>query len=234
LTLVPARASIEHVYALQASLFGSVEPGVDPGLGGLSRLELDEWCWIDHLQGWLAGSDEVFEALRSGLGWHQRRVVMYDRLVDEPRLVWWRSTSEPDAEPLPVLTQARHALAERYDRVFDSIGVNYYRDGSDSVAWHGDRNRFWSDDTVIAIISVGQPRPFLLRPRGGGQSRKFELGHGDLLVMVGGCQDRWEHCVPKVAHAGPRISITFREGAPDPTPGIPLPRYARQYAKLTA
>jgi len=206
------------MYVLQGSLFGGLEPDVDPAFAGLVRRRLDEWCWVDHAPGWLSGADHVFAALRDGLHWGQRRVVMYDRIVDEPRLSWWRTVEEPDADPHPVLAYARRVLGEHYAKPFDSVGVNYYRDGRDSVAWHGDRNRFWTDDLVIAIVSTGARRPFLLRPRGGGPSIRYDLGPGDLLAMGGACQDRWEHCVPKVAHAGPRISVTFRHGLPGPPP----------------
>ena len=106
-------------------------------------------------------------------------------------------------------------LSARYGEAFDSIGFNCYRDGSDSVAWHGDRHRHTVDDPVVAIVSVGAARPFRLRPRGGRPRppASFDLGRGDLFVMGGACQHDWEHCVPKVGHAEPRISITYRHGA---------------------
>ena len=63
---------------------------------------------------------------------------------------------------------------------------------------------------MVAIVSFGDPRRLALRPRGGGESLSFEMGHGDLVVMGGSCQRTWEHAVPKVAHAGPRISVQFR------------------------
>jgi alkylated DNA repair dioxygenase AlkB len=116
---------------------------------------------------------------------------------------------------LPILAEMRRSLAGRYQRPFDSIGCNFYRDGRDSVAWHGDRLRHLTDP-VVAIVSVGAPRPFLLRPTGGGSARGFLLGQGDLLVMGGECQTRWQHAVPKVAAAGPRISVTYRHGALPP------------------
>ena len=103
-----------------------------------------------------------------------------------------------------------------YQRSFDSIGCNYYRTGADSVAWHGDRMRHEQIDPLVAIVSVGAPRPFQLRPRGGGHALSFLLGQGDLLVMGGAIQHDWEHSVPKVAAAGPRISITYRHGAESP------------------
>ena len=199
----------------QASLFAAGDPEADPTFAGLRRLPLDESSWIDHLPRWLSGSDHVFAEMVARLPWRQRTVPMYERLVREPRLVWWWSEGDPPP-PLPVLDELRRALTLRYDRSFDSIGCNYYRTGADSVAWHGDRLRHTQVDPVVAIVSVGAPRPFQLRPRGGGSSLSFLLGQGDLLVMGGAAQHDWEHSVPKVAVAGPRISVTFRHGAPLP------------------
>ena len=141
---------------------------------------------------------------------------MYDRLVDEPRLTAWWSEHQGRPEPLPVLAVARQALSGLYGVHFDSIGFNLYRDGDDSVAWHGDRHRRHLTDPIVAILSVGARRPFLLRPKGGGPSTRFEPGEGDLLVMGGACQHDWQHCVPKVRSAQPRLSITFRHGAVAP------------------
>lgn len=204
--------------AWQGSLFGLDDPVIDPGFGAAERHQLDEWCWIDHVPRWLQGSDLVFAELVAWLPWRRRQVVMYDRLVAEPRLsCWWGRSADGLPEPLPVLGEARSVLSQRYDRPFDSIGFNLYRDGRDSVAWHGDRVAGAVAEPVVAVVSVGAPRPFLLRPRGGGPSRGFLLGQGDLLVMGGDCQARWEHTVPKVAAAaGPRVSVTYRHGAPSP------------------
>jgi len=199
----------------QASLFAVGDPEVDATFAGVRRLPLDESSWIDHLPRWLSGSDQLFAELVARLPWRQRTVPMYERLVREPRLVWWWSQGDIP-RPLPVLDELRRALTVRYDRDFDSIGCNYYRTGADSVAWHGDRIRHTHVDPIVAIVSVGAPRPFHLRPRGGGSSLSFLLGQGDLFVMGGASQHDWEHSVPKVAVAGPRISITFRHGAPPP------------------
>jgi len=199
----------------QASLFGLDPPSVDTTFAGLQRHALDETSWVDHLPRWLGGSDQVFAELVARTAWRHRRVPMYDRMVDEPRLTWWWTEEDgPAALPLPVLAEVAAVLVERYRRPFDSIGLNFYRDGRDSVAWHGDRVRHSQADPMVVIVSVGAPRPFLLRPRGGGSSLPFLLGQGDLLVMGGAIQHDWEHSVPKVAAAGPRISITFRHGVP--------------------
>jgi alkylated DNA repair dioxygenase AlkB len=199
----------------QGSLFAVGEPGFDAEMAGVERIWLDATSWVDHGPRWFRGADAVFTDLAAGLRWHQRTVLMYDRLVREPRLTWWWSEGDHPSPPA-VLDAARHGLSRRYAREFDSIGCNYYRSGADSVAWHADRIRFYQEDPLVAIVSLGSPRPFLLRPRGGGRSRSFLLGHGDLLVMGGACQHDWEHTVPKVASAGPRISVSYRHDTASP------------------
>jgi alkylated DNA repair dioxygenase AlkB len=200
----------------QASLFGLEAPSVDASWPGLERSWFDEDSWVDHLPRWLNGSDHVFAELVARVPWGQRRVRMYDRMLDEPRLTWWwGETDGPEALPLPILGEMSHVLAERYRRHFDSIGLNFYRDGHDSVAWHSDRVGRTQLDPIVVIVSVGAPRPFLLRPRGGGPSQAYLLGQGDLVVLGGAAQHHWEHTVPKVAAPGPRISIMFRHGEPD-------------------
>ena len=197
---------------LQGSLFGLAEPSIDDR--PVDRTWLDDTTWIDHSPTWLAGADDVFDELFHTLPWEQRRgVKMYDRLVDEPRLVHWWSLATGTPEPMAVLGTIRHELSERYGVAFDSIGFNLYRDGDDSVAWHGDRHRHRVENPIVAILSVGAARPLRLRPRGGGPSRAWNLGYGDLFVMGGACQHQWEHCVPNVHDVGPRLSITFRHDA---------------------
>jgi alkylated DNA repair dioxygenase AlkB len=195
----------------QASLFGLETPAIDPRLPGLERTWLDDASWVDRLPRWLQGSDHVFAELVARVPWGQRRVRMYDRMLDEPRLTWWwREADGPGELPLPVLADMGSALDQHYQVHFDSVGFNFYRDGRDSVAWHRDRVSRTQADPVVAIVAVGAPRPFLLRPAGGGSSQPFLLGQGDLFVLGGAIQHQWEHTVPKVAAAGPRISIMFR------------------------
>ena len=200
----------------QGSLFALDDPSVDDSFADLRRIRLDDDSWIDLAPRWMLGADLVFGELVARLPWVQRDVVMYDRVLPEPRLTaWWDTCGDAD-EPLPVLADARQVLSRRYGRPFDSIGCNLYRDGRDSVAWHGDRERYVREDPVVAIVSVGAPRPFHLRPRvqrEGVDPQQFLIGQGDLLVMGGACQHDWEHSVPKSRSAGPRISITFRHDA---------------------
>ena len=124
------------------------------------------------------------------------------------------------ALPDPVLETAREMLSSAYRNyrgaVLRTTGLCLYRNGRDSVAWHGDTlGRGSFEDTVVAIVSLGEARRFLLRPRPGHQqgrpSVRLVLGHGDLAVMGGNCQRTWEHSVPKTTRAvGPRMSIQFR------------------------
>jgi alkylated DNA repair dioxygenase AlkB len=196
----------------QPSLFGAVASDVDRSFRALNRFGLDDASWVDHCPGWMTGSDAAFEWLVHTVPWSQRRRWMYDREVDEPRLTWWQKVEEQQRLELPLLEEARAVLGRRYGIDFDSIGVNLYRDGMDSVAWHRDRIPDEIVDPVVALVSLGAPRTFLLRPRGGGRSHPFKLGHGDLLVTGGQTQRRFEHSVPKVARSGPRISVAFRSG----------------------
>ena len=188
-----------------------LDPEVDATFATVERIELDERSWVDVARGWLRGADVVFDELLDVVPLRQRtNIQMYDRLVDEPRLSAWWSVDAGQPEPLPILAEIRGLMSTRYGEEFDSIGFNLYRDGRDSVAWHGDRHRHVVVDPIVAIVSVGSPRPLRLRPRGGGASRGWDLGDGDLFVMGGACQHDWEHTVPKVRHAGARLSITFR------------------------
>ena len=181
---------------------------------GLQRTALSRGAWVDYRPGWLAGADTLFEHLNRDVPWHAERREMYERMVDVPRLL--KFYGEGEALPHPVLDQARSALSRHYEQElrepFVTAGLCLYRDGRDSVAWHGDRiGRAKNLDTMVAILSVGSARSLMLRPRGGGESLGFSLGHGDLVVMGGSCQRTWDHCIPKTAKAvGPRISVQFR------------------------
>ncbi len=189
----------------QPSLFGIDEAGIDPDFTSLRREHLDREAWIDHAPGWLRGADVLFADILDRAPWAGHDRWMYERRVAEPRL-----TARGWQDVPTVVDEARLALSERYGVVFSSVGFNLYRDGRDSVAWHGDRVARDLPSAVVAIVSLGGRRPFLLRPRGGGRSRRFEVDSGDLLVMGGACQRTWDHSVPKRSAAYARISIQFR------------------------
>jgi alkylated DNA repair dioxygenase AlkB len=201
--------------AFQGSLLGFCDE-VGPGPLGSSvrRTTLGHGAWVDVRPGWIAGADVLFERLMRAVPWRAESRRMYDRTVDVPRLLCFYAEDEP--LPDPVLDRARRALDEHYaaelGEPFRTAGLCLYRDGRDSVAWHGDRTgRGRTEDTMVAIISIGTPRTLLLRPSGGGPALRHHLGHGDLLVMGGSCQRTWQHAIPKTTRAtGPRISVQFR------------------------
>jgi alkylated DNA repair dioxygenase AlkB len=224
----------------QGTLFDGEVSGV-PAPVDAERTTLTRGAWVECRRNWLPDADDVFATMMTEVPWRAERRQMYDRVVDVPRLVHTYAVGE--TLPHHTLEEARDALSAHYRPIlgepFVTAGCCYYRDGQDCVAWHGDRiGRGRSHDTMVAIVSLGDPRRLALRPRreaaadgetkdsrnlaaelrgrheprprGGGESLSFELGHGDLLVMGGSCQRTWEHAVPKVAHAGPRMSVQFR------------------------
>ncbi len=211
--------------SVQESLLDVCDEEKDPSLGALAgsvrRTPLAHGAWVDLRPGWLAGSGAVFGALVETVPWRAEKRHMYDKVVAVPRLLCFYGEDAP--LPDPVLTAAREALNAHYGpelgEPFRTAGLCLYRDGRDSVAWHGDTiGHGRNQDTMVAIVSLGTPRPLVLRPRRvkgdgevGGASRRFEVGHGDLLVMGGSCQRTWEHAIPKTSQAvGPRISVQFR------------------------
>jgi alkylated DNA repair dioxygenase AlkB len=196
----------------QPSLFDRPPPALDETFESLARIPLDETSWVDHAPGWVRGSDALFDEVLRSRRWGQRTRWMYERRVEEPRLTApWSLEAGAPLEPA-ILEVARRLFSARYGVLFDSVGFNLYRDGRDSVAWHADKIEKTIVDPVIALVSLGEPRRFLLRPKGGGESLAFHLGRGDLLVTGGTTNRSWEHCVPKVARAGPRISVAYRHG----------------------
>ena len=208
--------------AVQESLL-DVGGEAGPGTVRPARLALIRGAWVDVQRGWLGGSAALFERLVREVPWRAERRRMYDRTVDVPRLLCFYGEDEP--LPDPALEACRDALSAHYGaelgEPFVTAGLCFYRDGRDSVAWHGDRiGRGSTQDTMVAIVSLGTARPLQLRPAPGthrddgpgtGAPQRYSLGHGDLLVMGGSCQRTWEHAVPKSARpAGPRISVQFR------------------------
>jgi alkylated DNA repair dioxygenase AlkB len=202
-------------YLVQPSLFGSTGSlGITDLGAAVERRPLSDGAWVDLRPGFVVAADALFDALATAVPWSEERMRMYDRTVEVPRLV--ARYGEGEALPHPVLDDARAAVnahyADELGEPFVSAGLCLYRDGNDSVAWHGDRiARESPRDTMVAIISLGATRPFALRPRSGGPGLRLQVGHGDLLVMGGSCQRTWLHAIPKTTHAlGARISVQFR------------------------
>jgi alkylated DNA repair dioxygenase AlkB len=194
---------------LPLTLFGMAEPAVSSRWAP-DRIRLDECCWVDIARGFLDGADELLARLEDTMEWHRGRRLMYGTWFDEPRHTGLHARA---GHELPSAIQhIRAELTSHYDRAFTGLFCNYYRSGSDGVAWHADRIGRTEIDPLVAIVSLGGPRTFLMRPFGGGDSERFTLHSGDLLIMGGASQHHWEHAVPKCEHAAPRISVTMRAG----------------------
>ena len=197
------------------------DPGctrIDPGVH-VERLALDEASWVDVARGWLRGPDPLFDALRTGVAWQTSRLFRYDHVVEERRLgaAWRRGQPLPH----PVLADIHRDLQRRYRVQFEGFSLIQYRDGGDGQAFHRDTDLRWLDDTVIAILTLGARRPWLLRPHasrfdaspGRGATHDLSPGPGDLIVMGGRCQADWQHSVPYQPgwrDLGPRISLQWR------------------------
>jgi alkylated DNA repair dioxygenase AlkB len=186
------------------------EPGFDASFARARRVLLQRGAWVEHCSEWVSAADALFTAIVDCADWEQRRVHIYDRMVDEPRLTaWYGRALDDDAIPRVVPAMA-DAISRRYDRTFDAVGAALYRNGSDSVAWHADRIPPEIAEPVVAIVSLGSPRTLRLRAQQHRETRAFTLFPGDLFVMGGTTPRTWQHSVPKVKRAGPRLSLQFR------------------------
>ncbi len=195
----------------QSGLFDVLEPAVDTTFADARRIELDATSWIEHVPGWMTGSEALFRDLLDTAPWEQRSRWMYTRRVTEPRL-----TAEfPDIATVSqaVVQMVVAALSAHYGVPYASLWVNLYRDHRDSTSWHGDVIGRVQAESVVPVLSLGATRRFLIRRADGGPSRGLRPAAGDLIVMGGRCQRDWRHCVPKQATAaGPRISVNFAPG----------------------
>lgn len=195
----------------QLSLFGGGAPAIDASFRAARRIELGRGAWIDHAAEWVSGHEALFAALEESMRWRSERRVMYERVVQVPRLL---GRVPEDGEGCPLLFAMADALSERYRARFDAITLALYRGGSDSVAWHRDKGLRDQDEAFVCVVSLGGARRFMLRPHGGGASTSISVGWGDLAVMGGTCQRTFEHCIPKMRHAEPRLAIMFRHSSP--------------------
>jgi alkylated DNA repair dioxygenase AlkB len=193
------------------------------------RVQLDDTSWVDIARGWLHGADEVYAHLVETVAWRQGRVWRYERWIDEPRMGAGGSLARPGH---PVMADAQKAITAKYKTPFDGWGFAYYRNSRDSVAMHRDREMRWLDDTVVAILTLGAQRPFLVQRRASrdpSAARDLSPAGGDLMVFGGRFQADWLHGVPKTRHAvRGRISAQWRytskRGRPDTQPSYYAPR----------
>lgn len=198
----------------QLDLFAQGAPAFDAGFANLCHIELSHGAWVDHVPGWVSGHDALFDELADGLHWRRETMEMYDKTVEVPRLL---ARVPLGGAGQPLVDNMRQAISRHYGEEFVYMTAALYRDGNDSVAFHGDTTARNMLEALVATVSLGAPRRFLLKPAEGGASVALPLGRGDLVVMGGTCQRTWRHGIPKVAHAGPRIALMFR------------PKWARNY-----
>ena len=205
----------------QPSLLESAtEPALTGDLVGRARRRfLGAGAWVDTVPAVVAGADGLFDRILAEAPWSEHDRPMYDRIVREPRL-----TTRRWEQPPPVVRALADQVSAHYGLDLGVVSANLYRSGDDSVAWHGDRVGRVRQETIVAILSLGAPRRFLLRPKGGGPSVRYVPFAGELLVMGGTCQRTWEHSVPKCASSGPRISVMFREAYNEEAAGAPRRR----------
>jgi hypothetical protein len=197
--------------AFQGSLFSGAADtrSFDRSFAELERVELGLGAWVDRQSGWADDPDGLYLAALDALEWREGTEPTPVGVVARPRLVASIDQAElPDA--LEVLHDMSASLSDRYGVDLIRITCNLYRDGRDSVAWHGDRVARDLPEATVAILSLGEPRPFRVRLKGGGAGMGWMAGRGDLFVMGGSCQRTHEHSIPKVAVAGPRIAVMFR------------------------
>lgn len=197
----------------QRSLFDACDaPALDGQFQGLVRTHLSWGAWLDHTPRWVRGHEALFETLLADADWQETEQQLYERTLITPRLV---ANLPERSSALPLIADMQAALCARYGQIFSRVALALYRDGRDSVAFHGDRVARELPEALVATVTLGAGRRFLLRPRTAaeGEPRRslgFQLGGGDLVVMGGSCQRTWQHGIPKVKHAGARIALMFR------------------------
>ncbi|MGK2927264.1 MAG: alpha-ketoglutarate-dependent dioxygenase AlkB family protein [Lysobacterales bacterium] len=173
-----------------------------------------------------AEADAALARLWLELDWSQREITLFGRRVMQPRLIAWHGEagavytySGLTLQPLPwhpLLQDLRERIEVRSGHRFNSVLANAYRDGRDSMGWHADKEKELGPQAVVASLSLGAPRRFLLRPvrrRPGDQGGSFGLNleSGSLLLMQAGCQQRYQHAVPRTRReTGLRINLTYR------------------------
>ena len=207
---------------------------------GAERLWLDETAWVDVARGWLPDADQVLEEVLAQADWQQGRSWRYEKWVDEPRLTAWGGA----AGEHPALVEATRRLERAYSVTFGAYALAQYRNGFDGQGFHRDDDMKWTENTLIALVTLGAQRPWFLRPRSHrnqhglenrGATHDLRPAAGDLMVMGGTCQRDWEHSVPQQRdrRVGIRISVqwrwTSRTGRQERTAGYGAPlRFSRR------
>lgn len=170
-------------------------------------------------------ADSILHELISTNSWEQQQLLMYGKIVEEPRLSTWHSNGQTytysgrarNAQPWsPTLLALREKCEEHTQHTFNGVLLNFYRDGNDHLGWHSDDELVNGPEPLIASISLGAERRFDMRHRQTGETVSAMLSHGSLLVMSGLSQKCWEHRIPKMLRlAESRVNLTFRRLVPE-------------------
>ena len=166
-------------------------------------------------------ADALFTELRDSIEWETHRIRLFGREVDSPRLSSWigdegtaytYSGARFEPHPWPsALAGIRRRLSRELDCGFNSALANRYRDGRDYMGWHSDNESALGPHPVIASLSLGATRRFVLKHREASHKLELRLAHGSLLVMRGNTQANCRHSLPRTAKpVGERINLTFR------------------------
>ena len=167
-------------------------------------------------------ADLLLNELAETIDWQQQKIKFFGKLIDLPRLTaWYGDTGKTyiysgirtDPKPwTPLLSKIRRRVEDVCGSTFNSVLLNYYRDGKDSVSWHADDEPELGMAPVIGSVSFGATRAFHFKHRWNNKlGAKIDLTHGSLLLMAGLTQKNWLHQIPKISKfIGPRINLTFR------------------------
>jgi alkylated DNA repair dioxygenase AlkB len=191
----------------------------------VERIDLGAGAWVDVVRAWIPEPDEVEAHLLATVPWQASQLFRYDHMVEEKRVGAWWARGRGMPLPHPALAEATRVLQHRYGVTFDGFAMLQYRNGGDGQAFHRDTDMRYLEDTIIAVLTFGATRPWLMRPRsakhtdapGKGATLDLAPATGDLLVMGGRSQADWEHSVPYLgaqSTVGPRLSIQWRFARP--------------------
>jgi alkylated DNA repair dioxygenase AlkB len=180
-------------------------------------------AWLEIEPGWIPtpDGDRLLAVLQDELQWEQREIVLYGKRIMQPRLIAWAGDrpyrySGQTLEPRPLTPSLRLVLEAAHARThvpFNHVLVNRYRNGLDSMGFHADDEAELGENPLVATVSLGTTRRFVLRPRRGRdlEPLSYDLEHGCLLIMGGTCQRQYHHGIPKQpAVRTERVSLTFR------------------------
>jgi len=206
----------------QIDLFGNPLPSKSGSNSkdGLAIIENGEYIFYQNFFS-KTESDSLLKGLRNNILWKQESMNMYGKKIDFPRLTAWYGNNDKSysfsgitLQPLlwtNEINTIKYKIESVAKTIFNSVLLNLYRDGNDSISWHTDAEKELGINPIIASVNFGATRKFQLRHIKTKAKLEIELTHGSLLIMQGELQHFWQHQVPKTSKpVGERINLTFR------------------------